>query len=84
MCYTIASAVYVVFLATRHVGSSLPNQGANPHFLRWKAKPHHQTAKLLQATKSGFECMAATSKLGNHREETGFVSALKCGTSRVP
>ena len=28
----------LVFLATRHVGSYLPNQGSNPHSLHWKAK----------------------------------------------
>ena len=36
ICYKI---VYVfVFLATRHMGSQLPDQGLNPHSLHWKKK----------------------------------------------
>ena len=30
--------LFYVFLATRHVGSQLPQQGLNPHSLHWKAK----------------------------------------------
>jgi len=36
---TVLFLFYVsVFLATRHVGFQLPNQGSNPHLLDWKVK----------------------------------------------
>ena len=31
ICYNIASVLWFIFLAGRHVGSWLPNQGSNPH-----------------------------------------------------
>ena len=37
---TVLLLFYVlVFLSSRHVGSWLPDQGSNPHFLHWKPKP---------------------------------------------
>ena len=30
--------MFVVFLATRDVGSQLPDQGSNPNPMHWKAK----------------------------------------------
>ena len=37
-CYNIASVSCSEFLAPRHVGSYLPNQGLNPHSMHWKMK----------------------------------------------
>ena len=34
--YIIASVFHFSFLATRHVGSSLPDQGSNPPSVSWK------------------------------------------------
>ena len=40
--YNIASVVlclfFFFFLALRHVGSWIPNQGLNPQYLHWKVK----------------------------------------------
>lgn len=35
----------VQFLAARHVGSQLPNQGSNPQPLHWKQSPKHGTTR---------------------------------------
>ena len=34
--FTILSALYLGFLAARHMESYLPDQGLNPHPLHWK------------------------------------------------
>ena len=39
ICYHIASVLCFVFLAMRHMGSYLPEQGLNPHLPHWKAQP---------------------------------------------
>ena len=41
---------WFVFLAERHVGSWLPNQGSNPHPLHWKAKSNHWTTKKAHSS----------------------------------
>ena len=38
MCYNIVSVLCFVFLAKRHVGSQLPDQGSNLHPLHWKQR----------------------------------------------
>ena len=45
VCYNIASVVYSGFLAVRHVGSSLPNQGWNPRPLVEGWRLNHWTAR---------------------------------------
>ena len=40
ICYNTDSVLMFWFLATRHVGSKLPNQGLNPDPLHWKVKSH--------------------------------------------
>ena len=43
---TMLPLFYVlVFLAVRHVGSQLPDQGSNPHPLHWKVKSYHWTTR---------------------------------------
>ena len=37
-CYHIASVLRFDSLTTKHVESSFPNKGLNPHHLHWKAK----------------------------------------------
>ena len=39
--------LFYVFLATRHVGSQLPQQGLNLHSLHWKASLSHWTTREL-------------------------------------
>ena len=45
MCHSIVSVLCFVFLATRHVGSQLPNQGWNRHPPHWKGSLKHWATK---------------------------------------
>ena len=86
MCYNIASVVYVLFFWPQgmwDLRSPTREQTCISCIGRRSPTTRPLNSYIGNANPTLSEWLPRT-KLGDHRDEIGFVSALKCGTSKVP